>query len=36
LRHRIVHDRMTVAQILRVALGQSVDHPPTAEIIAFT
>jgi EAL domain-containing protein (putative c-di-GMP-specific phosphodiesterase class I) len=34
VRHRIVHDRMTVAQILRVVLGQSVDPPPTAEVVA--
>ncbi len=34
VRHRIVHDRMTVAQILRVVLGRSVDRPPTTEVFA--
>ncbi len=34
VRYRIVHDRMTVAQILRVVLGQSFDRPPAAEVTA--
>jgi hypothetical protein len=34
VRHRIVHDQMTVAQILRVVLGRAVDRPPAQEVVA--
>lgn len=34
VRHRIIHDPTTVAQILRLLLVQSVDRPLTAEVIA--
>jgi hypothetical protein len=34
VRHRIVHDPTTVAEILRVILGRSFDRPSTAEMIA--